>query len=177
MNNEEILKLALDKSPTIAEAKEAAEWMKRFLAEDTAKKESDREQIKLREQQILNTLGKPIDDPDFHVDPNLRPKNWDVRWVALPFDENLDAPIKRKKRTPSGAKNGNHPITQEDLAFLKREIVKVKTRGDFQRLADSMGRSKKSVYEMITRKMVDIEPHLLPEVIFPRLSKGIKKNS
>ena len=58
MNNEEILKLALDKSPTIAEAKEAAEWMKRFLAEDTAKKEMDREQIKLREQQISNTSIK-----------------------------------------------------------------------------------------------------------------------
>jgi hypothetical protein len=70
MNNEEILKLAFAKSSTTEEAKKTAEWMKRFLTEDAAKLEKDRQQVKLREQQLLNILGKPIDDPDFHVDRN-----------------------------------------------------------------------------------------------------------
>lgn len=62
MKNEEILRLALEKTSTISEAKEAAEWMKQFLAESAPPEFTEK---------AKEILSKPIDDPAFGVDRGM----------------------------------------------------------------------------------------------------------
>jgi len=155
MNNEEILKLAFAKSSTTEEAKKTAEWMKRFLTEDAAKLEKDRQQVKLREQQLLNILGKPIDDPDFHVDTN-----------RLPLI--LNAPPK-KKRAKSTGKCGGRAIPEEALIFVAQRLPHIKTEDEFDAMADQLERSTKAIKEWVFRGFVKIDHILLPPAVFPKL--------
>jgi hypothetical protein len=120
MNRDEALKWVLDKSQTIAEAKEGWAWVQQFIDEDAAKIERNREQIKLREKQILKDLGNDK-DPDFQIDPNLRPKNWDTQWVAVD-GRWIALPSKEKPVEP---KKNNTPWKEKDVS----EVLELRRSG------------------------------------------------
>ena len=113
MNRDEALKWVLSRSQNITEAKEGWAWVQQFIDEDTTKKERDRERIKLREQQLLNILGKPIDDPDFHVDRDQ---------LDSPFGD----PVKRTRKNSDAKRNG-HKISPEELEYVTRKLPTIKT--------------------------------------------------
>lgn len=72
MKNEEILRLALEKTSTIAEAKEAAEWMKQFLVEAAPPELTE------KAKEILADLGH---NPPFHVERDRLFPSWDIQLV------------------------------------------------------------------------------------------------
>lgn len=157
MTNEDILRLALEKTSTIAEAKEAAEWMKRFLVEAAPPEFTEK---------AKDILAKPNNAPAVLVAHDRRPSNWDIEWVVAPP---MPKP-KRKKRTKSAAKNANRPVTQKELDYVKERLPFIKTKQDFQTLANELGRPKKGIYEWVLRK-INIDPLLLPPTVFPTLHK------
>ena len=161
MNNEEILKLAFAKSSTTEEAKKTAEWMKRFLTEDAAKLEKDRQQIKLREQQLSNILGKPIDDPDFHVDRNQ---------LDFPFGD----PIKRTRKNSDAKKNG-HKILPEELEYVTRKLPTIKTVEEFNAMANELERSPGAINDWVSRAYIKIDHLRLPPAVFPKLYRKALK--
>ena len=161
MNNEEILKLAFAKSSTTEEAKKTAEWMKRFLTEDAAKLEKDRQQVKLREQQLLNILGKPIDDPDFHVDRNQ---------LDFPFGD----PVKRTRKNSDAKRNG-HKISPEELEYVTRKLPTIKTVEEFNAIANELDRSPGAISEWVSRAYVKIDHLRLPPAVFPKLYRKALK--
>jgi len=161
MNNEEILKLAFAKSSTTEEAKKTAEWMKRFLTEDAAKLEKDRQQIKLREQQLSNILGKPIDDPDFHVDRNQ---------LDFPFGD----PVKRTRKNSDAKKNG-HKILPEELEYVTRKLPTIKTVEEFNAMANELERSPGAINDWVSRAYIKIDHLRLPPAVFPKLYRKALK--
>jgi hypothetical protein len=166
MNNEEILKWALDKSSTITEAKEAAEWMKRFLNEENPPQSQPKlppptpELLKATEK-VKEILGKPIDDPDFYVDPNQLPLAW-------------DEPPKRTRKNSTAKKNG-HKILPEETEYVARKLPTIKTEEEFNAMANELDRSPGAINEWINRAYVEIDHILLPPAIFPKLYRRALK--
>jgi hypothetical protein len=164
MNNEEILKLALAKSPTIAEAKEAAEWMKRFLNEDPPPRpklaKPTPELLKATEK-VKEILSKPIDDPAFYVDPDQFPLAW-------------DAPRKRTRINSTAKKNG-HKISPEELEYVTRKLPTIKTVEEFNAMANELDRSPGAISEWVSRAYVKIDHLRLPPAVFPKLYRKALK--
>jgi hypothetical protein len=161
MNRDEALKWVFSKSQNITEAKESWAWVQQFIDEDTTKKERDREQIKLREQQLSSILGKPIDDPDFHVDPNQLPLAW-------------DEPPKRTRKNSTAKKNGRK-ILPEETEYVARKLPTIKTEEEFNAMANELGRSPGAINEWINRAYVEIDHLRLPPAIFPKLYRRALK--
>ena len=166
MNNEEILKLALAKSPTIAEAKEAAEWMKRFLNEDPPPQPQPKlppptpELLKATEK-VKEILSKPIDDPAFYVDPNQLP-------LAL------NAAPKRTRKNSTAKKNG-HKILPEETEYVARKLPTIKTIEEFNAMANELDRSPGAIGEWVNRGYAQIDHLLLPPAVFPKLYRRALK--
>jgi len=158
MNNEEILKLALAKSPTIAEAKEAAEWMKRFLNEEPPpqpKLANPTPELLKATEKVKEILSKPIDDPAFYVDPNQLPLAW-------------DEPPKRTRKNSTTKKNG-HKILPEETEYVARKLPTIKTMEEFNAMANELERSPGAINDWVTRAYVKIDHLRLPPAVFPKL--------
>ncbi len=164
MNNEEILKLALAKSPTIAEAKEAAEWMKRFLNEEPPpqpKLANPTPELLKATEKVKEILGKPIDDPDFHVDRNQ---------LDFPFGD----PVKRTRKNSDAKKNG-HKILPEELEYVTRKLPTIKTVEEFNAMANELERSPGAINDWVSRAYIKIDHLRLPPAVFPKLYRKALK--
>jgi hypothetical protein len=166
MNNEEILKWALDKSSTITEAKEAAEWMKRFLNEEKQilpqpKLATPTPELLKATEKVKEILSRPIDDPDFYVDPNQLP-------LAL------DAAPKRTRKNSTAKRNGRK-ILPEETEYVARKLPTIKTEEEFNAMANELDRSPGAINEWINRGYVKIDHILLPPAIFPKLYRRALK--
>ena len=166
MNNEEILKWALDKSSTFTEVKEAAEWMKRFLNEEKLIPFQPQlppptpELLKATEK-VKEILSKPIDDPDFYVDPNQLP-------LAL------NAAPKRTRKNSTAKRNG-HKISPEELEYVTRKLPTIKTVEEFNAMANELDRSPGAISEWVSRAYVKIDHLRLPPAVFPKLYRRALK--
>ncbi len=158
MNNEEILKLALAKSPTIAEAKEAAEWMKRFLNEEPPpqpKLANPTPELLKATEKVKEILSRPIDDPAFYVDPNQLPLAWD------------ETPKRTRKN--STAKRNGRKILSEETEYVARKLLTIKTIEEFNAMANELDRSPGAISEWVSRAYIKIDHLRLPPAVFPKL--------
>ena len=160
MNNEEILKWALDKSSTFTEVKEAAEWMKRFLNEEKLillqpKLANPTPELLKATEKVKEILSKPIDDPAFYVDPNQLPLAW-------------DEPPKRTRKNSTAKRNG-HKISPEELEYVTRKLPTIKTVEEFNAMANELDRSPGAISEWVSRAYVKIDHLRLPPAVFPKL--------
>ena len=166
MNNEEILKWALDKSSTITEVKEAAEWMKRFLNEEKLipfqlQLPPPTPELLKATEKVKEILSKPIDDPDFYVDPNQLP-------LAL------DAAPKRTRKNSTAKRNGRK-ILPEETEYVARKLPTIKTMEEFNAMANELDRSPGAIGEWVNRAYVQIDHLLLPPAVFPKLYRRAVK--
>ena len=166
MNNEEILKWALDKSSTITEVKEAAEWMKRFLNEEKLipfqlQLPPPTPELLKATEKVKEILSKPIDDPDFYVDPNQLP-------LAL------NAAPKRTRKNSTAKRNGRK-ILPEETEYVARKLPTIKTMEEFNAMANELDRSPGAIGEWVNRAYVQIDHLLLPPAVFPKLYRRAVK--
>ena len=166
MNNEEILKWALDKSSTFTEVKEAAEWMKRFLNEEKLillqpKLANPTPELLKATEKVKEILSKPIDDPAFYVDPNQLPLAW-------------DEPPKRTRKNSTAKRNG-HKISPEELEYVTRKLPTIKTVEEFNAMANELDRSPGAISEWVSRAYVKIDHLRLPPAVFPKLYRRALK--
>ena len=158
MNNEEILKLAFAKSSTTEEAKKTAEWMKRFLNEETPpqpKLANPTPELMKATEKVKEILSKPIDDPDFHVDRDQ---------LDFPFGK----PVKRTRKNSAAKKNGRK-ILPEELEYVARKLPTIKTMEEFNAMANELERSPGAINDWVTRAYVKIDHLRLPPAVFPKL--------
>lgn len=166
MNNEEILKWALDKSSTITEAKEAAEWMKRFLNEEKLipfqpQLPPPTPNLLKAIEKVKEILSRPIDDPDFYVDPKQMP-------LAL------NAAPKRTRKNSTAKRNGRK-ILPEETEYVARKLPTIKTMEEFNAMANELDRSPGAIGEWVNRAYVQIDHLLLPPAVFPKLYRRAVK--
>ena len=164
MNNEEILKLAFAKSSTTEEAKKTAEWMKRFLNEETPpqpKLANPTPELMKATEKVKEILSKPIDDPDFHVDRDQ---------LDFPFGK----PVKRTRKNSAAKKNGRK-ILPEELEYVARKLPTIKTMEEFNAMANELERSPGAINDWVTRAYVKIDHLRLPPAVFPKLYRKALK--
>jgi len=166
MNRDEALKWVFSKSQNITEAKESWAWVQQFLDEETPPPPQPQlppptpELLKATEK-VKEILSRPIDDPDFHVDPNQLPLAW-------------DEPPKRTRKNSTAKKNGRK-ILPEETEYVARKLPTIKTEEEFNAMANELDRSPGAINEWINRAYVEIDHILLPPAIFPKLYRRALK--
>jgi len=166
MNRDEALKWVFSKSQNITEAKESWAWVQQFIDEEN----SPQPQPKLATptpnllkaiEKVKEILSRPIDDPDFHVDPNQLPLAW-------------DEPPKRTRKNSTAKRNGRK-ILPEETEYVARKLPTIKTEEEFNAMANELDRSPGAINEWINRAYVEIDHILLPPAIFPKLYRRALK--
>ena len=166
MNRDEALKWVFSKSQNITEAKESWAWVQQFIDEEN----SPQPQPKLATstpnalkaiEKVKEILSRPIDDPDFHVDPNQLPLAW-------------DEPPKRTRKNSTAKRNGRK-ILPEETEYVARKLPTIKTMEEFNAMANELDRSPGAIGEWVNRGYVQIDHLLLPPAVFPKLYRRAVK--
>jgi hypothetical protein len=166
MNRDEALKWVFGKSQNITEAKESWAWVQQFIDEETPPPPQPQlppptpELLKATEK-VKEILSRPIDDPDFHVDPNQLPLAW-------------DEPQKRTRKNSTAKRNGRK-ILPEETEYVARKLPTIKTMEEFNAMANELYRSPGAISEWVNRAYVQIDHLLLPPAVFPKLYRRALK--
>ena len=166
MNRDEALKWVFSKSQNITEAKESWAWVQQFIDEENSpqpqpKLATSTPNVLKAIEKVKEILSRPIDDPDFHVDPNQLPLAW-------------DEPPKRTRKNSTAKRNGRK-ILPEETEYVARKLPTIKTEEEFNAMANELDRSPGAINEWINRAYVEIDHILLPPAIFPKLYRRALK--